>query len=231
MITADIQGLSGTSIVQLFVLDGTPAGTGVMRFHGYARAGSIWWQGIEYSPWPIVAEGFGFSGEQQPTPKLRVGNVDGAITTLCANFDDMVGSKITRLRTLGKYLDAVNFPGGNLDADANEMWPADIWHIERKTYEDSTMVEFELASAMDFSGVKLPRRQIIAGRCSWLVIGGYRGPYCGYAGPPVATADDTPTSNAALDKCGGRVTSCKLRFGETGELNYGGFPAAGMVRL
>ncbi|WP_370450709.1 hypothetical protein [Corallococcus sp. CA047B] len=41
----------------------------------------------------------------------------------------------------------------------------------------------------------------------------YRGEGCGYAGPPAAKLDDTPTSSAAEDRCGKRLASCKLRSG------------------
>lgn len=228
---ADIQSLESGAEVEGFIVDGTPIGAGILRFHGYTQVGSIFWKAQEYSPWPIQAEGFAFTSDKPPQPRLRVGNIDRSITTLCASFDDMVGAKVTRWRTLGKYLDAANFGGVNPTADPNEHWPDDIWFIERKAVEDNTMVEFELSSAMDFNGVQLPRRQIVASQCLWLTIGGYRGPYCGYAGGPVAKADDTATADPALDRCGGRVSSCKKRFGATGELNFGGFPAAGMVRL
>ena len=92
-------------------------------------------------------------------------------------------------------------------------------------------MEFELASALDIQGSMLPRRQIIANYCSFKSNGGYRGPYCGYTGPAVAKADDTPTSDMGLDDCSGRLAGCKLRQWPDGVLNFGGFPAAGLVRV
>ncbi|MNV63003.1 Phage minor tail protein L [compost metagenome] len=92
------------------------------------------------------------------------------------------------------------------------------------------MVEFELTTAIDLNGEQLPGRQIIAGMCGWLVRGGYRGPYCGYNGPAVADGDDVATDDPARDQCGGRVRSCKMRFGQDKPLPYGGFPAAGLLR-
>jgi len=53
---------------------------------------------------------------------------------------------------------------------------------------------------------------------------------CGYTGPAVADANDVPTTDPSRDQCGGRVGSCKLRFGADKPLPYGGFPAAGLVR-
>ena len=77
MITADIQGLEPGEKVQLFELDASGIGGDYFRFHGY-QTGEIWWQGKEYSAWPIQAEGFARTGEaQQPAPVLTLGNVDG----------------------------------------------------------------------------------------------------------------------------------------------------------
>jgi len=142
-----------------------------------------------------------------------------------------VGAKLTRHTTLGKYLDAANFGGTNPTADPTQEFTPEIWFVERKANETSTAVQFELSSALNFQGVMLPRRQIVANVCPWLAIGGYRGPYCGYTGPAVAKADDTPTTDMAEDKCGGRVSSCKLRFGnDPAGLAFGSFPAAGLLR-
>lgn len=226
----DIQKLDPGTLVELFELDATALGGDVAFFHGHAHMQPIWWNGNQYSGWPIKAEGFARTGEQQPVPKLAVGNVNGSISALCIYFDDLVGAKLTMRQTFAKYLDAVNFPDGNPTADPTQEFPPEVWFIDRKSGESSDVVEFELASALDFNGVQLPRRQIIAGRCLWLSIGGYRGPYCNYTGGPVAKADGTPTSNMAEDRCGGLVRDCKLRFGINDVLNFGGFPAAGLVR-
>jgi lambda family phage minor tail protein L len=53
-------------------------------------------------------------------PSLMVGNVTGFISALCLGFEDPVGAKLTRRRTLRRYLDAVNFPGGDAEADPDE---------------------------------------------------------------------------------------------------------------
>jgi len=118
----------------------------------------------------------------------------------------------------------------NPTADPNEHFLDEIWFIERKVAEDKQTVEFELTTAIDLNGEQLPGRQVIAGVCGWLIRGGYRGPYCGYNGPAVADANDVPTTDPSRDQCGGRVGSCKLRFGADKPLPYGGFPAAGLLR-
>lgn len=225
-IIADIQGLEPGALIELFIIDATFIGGGIERFHGYQQQGSIFWDGQEYFPWPIKAEGFARTGERPPSPTVTVANIDGSIAALCLVFDDMVGAKFTRIRTLGKYLDAANFGGVNPTADPTQQLSPEVWYIERKVNEDETAVQFELASAMDFNGVQLPRRQIIANQCPSI----YRSAECSYAGGPVATELDVPTSDPDLDVCSHKLSGCRLRFPAPAALPYGGFPAAGLLR-
>lgn len=126
-INADVQKLELGALVELFELDASEIGGAVQRFHSYTQVGPIYWQGKQYDPWAIQAEGFEQVGEgQQPSPTLRVGNIGqdekgnplaGVISALCIHLDDLVGARVVVRRTLGKYLDAANFPEGNPTAD------------------------------------------------------------------------------------------------------------------
>lgn len=224
-IDADIQTLEPGSLVVLFELDASDIGGEVIHFHGYDHTGPIVWQGVSYEPWPIEAEGFEITGEaQQPAPTLRVGNLNGSIGALTAYQDDLLGAKITRRRTMAKYLDAVNFPDGNPEADPDQRFPDDIFLIEAKTHHDKMVIEFELRSALDLSHVFLPRRLILPNLCSWT----YRSSECGYVGGPVADEKDVPTSDPARDRCSKSLTGCKLRWGEYGVLPFGGYPGASL---
>lgn len=226
----DIQRLEAGGLLELWELDARSIGGDIARFHGYSQSGPIWWQGNEYTPWSIAADGFVRTGGQQPRPQLMVGNVEGSISALCQHFEDLVGARITRRQTFAKYLDAENFDAGNPAADPTQELPPEIWRIDRKASEDRDLVLFELVSPLEFDDAQLPARQILAGRCGWITRGGYRGPYCGYAGPPVADSNDEPTSEPAQDQCSGTVRGCRLRFGDNAPLPYGGFPAAGLMR-
>jgi lambda family phage minor tail protein L len=229
-ITNDIQKLEPGELVELFELDATAIGGDLQRFHGYMDSGIVTWQGNPYSPWPIEASGFERTGDaQQPTPSVTVGNVDGTISALCIFLADMVGAIVTRHRTLSKYLDAVNFPEGNPTADPTEETGIEQWVIQQKTSETNIQVEFSLSTPMDFAARQLPARQIIANVCQWLAKGGYRGPYCGYTGTACFDKNNSPVSDPSLDKCGGRLTSCKVRFGENNQLPYGSYPAASLT--
>lgn len=228
MIESDIQSLAPGFIVELFEFDGTAIGAAVFRWHnGVNELGNnVVFDGESYARFPIEAEGFERSTKGTiPRPILRLANVTGLISALARENNDLCGAKITRIRTFKKYLDATNFPGGvNPSADPNARMPDEVWFVDRKASENGIFIEFELAAAFDVTGVKLPRRQCIQNVCPWV----YRSAECGYAGGPVADKNDQPTTDPALDKCGKRITSCKLRFGEFNELNFGGFPGVGL---
>lgn len=219
-LATDVQSLEPGAVVSLFIVDASQIGAELYRFQPYTGAGVIAFQGEDYDPWPLQASGFELTGSSQPAPRLKMGNVGGFLTALCLQFDDLIGAVVTRKRTLAKYLDS------SPEADPEEEFPPEIWYVEQKIAENNEFVEFELTSALDFDGVQLPRRQIIANFCPWR----YRSTECGYLGGPVADQFDIITTDARRDQCGKRLQSCKLRFGENGELSFGGFPASGLVR-
>lgn len=239
-IYADVQKLEVGDLVELYELDATPIGGTLQRFHGYTQVGPIWWQGNQYDPWAITAEGFEQVGDgQQPTPTLSVGNIGadaegkpiaGVISSLCIALDDLVGAWVRVRRTLGSYLDARNFPEGNPTANPAEELPPEVWIVQQKTAETAETVEFELSSALDFDGQQLPSRPILAGVCSWLRKGGYRGPYCGYTGSRMFDLAGNPVTDPARDRCSGLMSDCKKRFGEYEVINFGGFPSADLIR-
>lgn len=172
----DVQKLEAGQYVELFELDLSAIAGDIYYFHGYTRLGGITWQGIEYSPWPIKVDGMGMTGEgQQSNPTLSVGNVTGFITALCATYQDLIDAKIVRHRTLGRYLDAANFPNGNPEADPDEHFTDDVYTIDQKQAADASNATFVLKSPLIATDRKLPGRQIVANCCQWLVIGGYRG--------------------------------------------------------
>ncbi len=164
-IHAEIQKLAPSAVIELFVLELSLFGQGIVYFHAGTNAlqQRVVWQGKAYDAFPIQVEGFEFNGNGQiPRPKLKVANVTGAITALVLTYQDLVGAKLTRKGTLAKYLDAVNFPGGvNPTADPSAEFADDIYYIDRKSRETRDVIEFELAASFDLEGVNLPRRQIV----------------------------------------------------------------------
>lgn len=219
--------LGQDALIEMYIVDATSIGDTIYHFTQNDNYGSaIVWQGVTYTPFPMIASGFERKANSaMPRPTLQISNVGGWLSALCRSTNDMIGTKVTRIRTLKKYLDAANFGGVNPDANPNIELPRETWFVDRRATELRDTVTFEMAAPWDVVGVMLPKRMIVQNACLW----GYRSTECGYTGGPVATASDVPTSSAGLDACGKRVSSCKLRFGATAELPFGGFPSVGQT--
>lgn len=245
-ITSDIQKLESGNKVQLIEVDGSEFDGPVLRFHAYnlphtpeeidqskgdIKPKPIWWQGNEYGAWPYEIEGMAKNSDgSPPRPTLRVANIDGLISSLCLQFDDMALAKVTIYETFAHYLDAKNFTDGNPTANPDECF-TQVYYIDRKTSEVAgEAVEFELSTPFDLQGIMIPVRQI-HNLCYWCMKGDYRsGRGCNYTGTKYFNERGEPVDDPALDKCGGLISDCKKRFGENEPLDFGGFPAAGLIR-
>lgn len=247
MLSSDLQKLSVTGLVTLYELDATKLGGDVFRWHGHTShedwryidgsttetelvvKRNIIWAGQTYTPVAIQTDGLEVRGDGRPSmPTLVIANqiedINGAVTAMCAFYSDFVGATLKVTRVLAKYLDAANFAEGNPTANPSES-TTQYWYIEQKTEENQQTVTFELSSPLSAQRKKIPTRNITP-YCTWAVRGQYRGESCGYTGAAMFTEEGEPTDNPALDKCGGRLKDCKLRFGENNPLNFGGFPAS-----
>lgn len=195
----DVQLLDPGAIWEGYILDTTVLGGTV---YCLTAMGATTWQGNAYQNFPILAEGFerNTSGKL-PRPKITVANVDGAVGALVRDAQDLVGAKVTRKRTFVKYLD------GQPAADPTAGFDDEVLWIERKALETAEAIEFELCTALDLDGLKLPRRIIQATVCPWV----FKGTECGYAG-----ADATCTKT---------LSDCKTKFGSS-PARFGGFPGA-----
>ena len=227
-VAAEIQSLSPSSLIEVFVLDMTNAGGSTVYFHaGTNSVGSpIVWQGQTYQPLPIDASGFDITTKGAlPHPIFRVANIDGIFSGLVQSYAGLIGCKVIRKRTFARFLDAANFPSGNAEADPNQYLPDELWYVNRKASENKFVIEWELASPFDVQGVRLPGRQIIQNYCPWK----YRGAECGYTGPAY-TLSDVATTDPTQDVCAKTLTACRVRFSGTNEIvPFGGFPGATRV--
>ena len=173
-IITDLQKINPSAIIELFslTLDSTLHGAStVYRFHNGSSLvsnGDIVWAGNSYVKMPIKAEGFAFQKGQLPRPKLVVSNALGTITAILLTVNqtttgnDLTGATVTRIRTLARYLDAANFPGGTNPLgtpDPTAEFPQEIYKIDRKSSENRDVVEFELAAVFDLAGIRAPKRQ------------------------------------------------------------------------
>jgi lambda family phage minor tail protein L len=219
---SDLQSIAPSAIIELFQLELNAAQHGVNEtyyFHAGTDAtgsnGDIVWDGQAYLAFPIEATEFEYTGTGSlPRPKLRVSNIYGTITGIILTLPNgLEGAKVTRIRTLARYIDGVNFPGGTNPLgtpDPTAEFPREIYYIDRKASENRDLIEFELAAAFDLVGVRAPKRQCVANVCQWT----YRGPECGYAGNAFFNFNDVPVAAIGQDVCGKRLRSCELRFSQ-----------------
>ena len=173
-VISDLQSINPSAIIELFTLTTTAALHGsatTHRFHNGTSLkdnGEIVWAGDTYQRFPIKAEGFAYQRGQLPRPTLTVSNALGTITAILLNVNetttgnDLTGATVTRIRTLAKFLDAVNFPS-NVNPygtpDPTAEYAREVFLIDRKSTENREVVVFELATASDMAGVRAPKRQ------------------------------------------------------------------------
>ena len=173
-IVTELQKINPSSIIELFTLETDEDLHGsnqIYRFHNGTNLNNnqdIIWAGNQYIKMPIQASGFAFQKGQLPRPKLTVSNARGTITAILLNINkvtagnDLAGAKVTRIRTLARYIDAVNFPNSTNPfgtPDPTAEFPKEIYKIDSKSVENREIVEFELAAAIDMVGVRAPQRQ------------------------------------------------------------------------
>ena len=180
----EVQKINPSAIIELFVLElstslhGTNTGittanneNNIYRFHSGSNLnanGVIVWASKQYARFPIEATGFAYQRGQIPRPKLIVSNALGTISSILlavnetTTGNDLTGATFTRIRTMARFIDAVNFPGNTNPfgtPDPTAEFKRQIFTIDRKATETREVVEFELAGSIDMVGVRAPKRQ------------------------------------------------------------------------
>ena len=171
---SEVQKINPSAIIELFTLqldNSLHGATTTYRFHSGSNLnanGEIVWAGNAYQRFPIEANGFAYQRGQIPRPKLIVSNALGTISAILLTVNqtttgnDLTGATVTRIRTMARFLDAVNFPGSSNPLgtpDPTAEFKRQIYIIDRKATENREVVEFELAGAIDMAGVRAPKRQ------------------------------------------------------------------------
>ena len=171
---SEVQKINPSAIIELFILqlnNGLHGATTIYRFHSGSNLnanGQIVWAGNSYLRFPIEATGFAYQRGQIPRPKLVVSNALGTISAILLTVNgttagnDLTGATVTRIRTMARFLDSINFPNNSNPLgtpDPTAEFKRQIYKIDRKATENREIVEFELAGAIDMAGVRAPKRQ------------------------------------------------------------------------
>ena len=171
---SELQSLNPSSIIELYKLELNNLLHGKNEeflFHSGSNQlnQSIIWQGVSYDKFPVVAEGFEFTGQGTlPRPTLTISNLFGFVSGLIIDTNkvtsnnDLAGAKLTRRRVLASSLDNANFSSGSnpFGTPNSDELPQEIYFIDRKTTENRQIVQFELVGRLDVENQKLPARQV-----------------------------------------------------------------------
>lgn len=239
------QVLSGESIVVLYQIDLTAVGDPTVVYftkevQDPVRSASLGipsrvsFLGQEYTPIQIADSGFEWTGVGPiPQPRIQVSNVQKLLAGLLIQYGNLVGAKVVRIQTYGRFLD------GHVDAaTASTSYIFDVYVVSQKTHHDKIFIEFALSSAMDQKGRVIPKRIALRDHCGWTyrtwnpvsATFDYSRATCPYTGSVYVDKLGNNTIDPARDQCSFHVaTGCKPRFGTTAVLPFGGFP--GMARI
>ncbi len=215
--------------VELYTIDLTSVG-GDFRYWTPSHPDGdtpIVWNGHSYTHVDIQIEGFSkVTSGSLPRPQVGISNAFNVVGALAAIYGDLIGCSITRTKTLYEFLD--DQPG----ADNTQYWPLEIYRVERKVLQNKNKVIFELSSPIDSPNMRLPRCLMSRDVCL-LRYRRYEGgafvydrATCPYEGSNYYDKNGNQTS-AQKDVCGKKVSDCKLRFGASSTLPFGGFPGLG----
>jgi len=220
--------------VEFYQLDLTVFGDQIIYWvAGDEGDSNILFQGFTYKPFPMRAEGFDMKSDGPlPKPTLTVSNASAIFTPLVNSYNGLRGATFRRLRTFERFLDT------GIDPDATAVLPIDEYFITKKTKHTKTLIAWEMSSVLDVGEMQLPARQIIREYCdqSYRVWNGSRFDYskatCPYTDEAALFNDkDQPVGDPANDRCGKRLGSCRLRFGQSNPLPFRGFPGVSRIRV
>lgn len=226
LVFQNVEQLKEDALIDLFEIDGSTAynSSGFSNLYivspeqsagntvEYVNNNGVY---VTYSPVPIAFGGVEVTGSNKlPTPKLFVGNVDGGMTDLSRDYDDLIGFRLIRIRTYKKYLKKIGSTPQTQPSGADDAhFTPEIWYFERKEQENKLGVTYQLASVFDIEGLSVPKRRMYPNFCPFA----YRGPLCQYSGANVPTAGEP-------DGCAKTLEACKDHFGKNNNLRFGGFP-------
>ena len=172
----EVQGLEQSSgVVELFEIElsssssayftrGKDSDLGTVEMYDYDTNSQL----NSYTAIPLDLEGVDLTTKGVTSrPVLTVSTIltdfENAISPL--DFQDLIGKKLYRRRTLRKYL-----KDGSADSGSGNTpieFPRQMWVIDRVEQENAQSVAFELSSPFNTEGLVLPYRVVGHNACPW----------------------------------------------------------------
>jgi phage-related protein len=240
-----LQALAPTAIIDLFEIKLTLDRNGVadtLRYHAGKNEliSNIVFDGKTYPAAPVEVDGFEATAKGAlPRPTLRVANVNGAISSLLAQYNPL-GARVRRIRTFAKFLDDENFTSnpsffpeegstvspfvGPIAPFATQQGDPLISQKPNPTADpDAKMVEtwyIDRVSSENLQFVEfeltakldLTNLQLPRRTVTEFCQWVYRERDCPYRGDQYFDINDQPVALESQDVCGKRLSSCKARF-------------------
>ena len=138
-----------------YITNSPPENPNVTNAAGSSLTG-IMFGGKNYLSFPLELQGVDAHGDGTASgkPVLTVSNTNQFFLAAILSLGDLVGVKITRIRTFYDFCDFGAYP------DTTQTYPLDIWVITQKSVHTKSGIQWNLSSYLDRPGVKLPRLQI-----------------------------------------------------------------------
>lgn len=152
-----IQELDLPRIVELFELTYTDTiTTTTVYLTNTFRKDPIYWNTNQYTSFPILLEGIGFTEDNlSQSPKLTLSNVNADYTALFAAIPNLKNSKLTYIRVFEPYIKPSSASNTNLAICKHHFT------ISRMVSKTKTNRIYELNTLLGATDKKLPSRQML----------------------------------------------------------------------
>jgi lambda family phage minor tail protein L len=104
-------------------------------------------------------EGCEITSRGFPSPSMSMGSQLYSIIAADLRLQNLIGAKVTRVRTFAHYLDDGATP------DPSQTLPLDIFIVRRRASLDFERITWELRVASDIENATLPRRRATSNYC------------------------------------------------------------------
>jgi lambda family phage minor tail protein L len=219
--TNSLLNLDPDSFVDLFEIY-VDNNLGVVRFHSGKNFNNyLVYRGNQYVAMPIEYSGFEFSADgKQNRPTFKIANIDGFITDYIKNKNDLINSKMKRIKIFVRNLDDVNFSANvnpffgyrakrNATKGYGESFYEETYIVNRKRQENKYFIEFDLSSPIDVENQTIPNRKISDNLCSW----NYRGCGCNYGKIPWPEGQTIKVNNQTITENNAQLWNGKVNQG------------------
>jgi len=144
-----------TEYIELFIVDclSIPAINQIFYLTPSAEYGqTILFNSHTYSAFDLQLSGVGESSSEAPNrPTLTLSNVNNIFGQLALAYTDLVGCKVTYIRTFAEYL----------GTSSNISAPPFKYLIRKKVSQDRNAISFTLGTLIDMERGVLPKRQML----------------------------------------------------------------------